>query len=226
MTPRLRYDNHGVQVWHGDARDVAAMQEAGSFSLAIVDGPIDGRSFVDTMGPNGGRMVEWRDIEGWRGYQVSDGGEVRSFKVSRRTPNAPLPRALAPQRLPSGYLYVDLKDRGARRREYVHALVLEAFVGPRPAGCEAAHGNGDPSDNRAANLRWATPTENNADKRKHGTNVDGGSHYAARLTDNEARAVFGFPGTTAEAAKAFGVSYHIAYCIRTRRTYRTATRGL
>lgn len=39
MNPRLRYDDHGVQVWHGDARDVAAMQDAGSFSLAIVDGP-------------------------------------------------------------------------------------------------------------------------------------------------------------------------------------------
>jgi hypothetical protein len=39
VNPRLRYDAHGVQVWHGDARDVAAMQAPGSFSLAIVDGP-------------------------------------------------------------------------------------------------------------------------------------------------------------------------------------------
>jgi len=39
VTPRLRYSDHGAEVWHGDAREVAAMQAPGSFSLAILDGP-------------------------------------------------------------------------------------------------------------------------------------------------------------------------------------------
>lgn len=36
---RLRWQSPNVEVWHGDAREVAAQQEPGSFSLAILDGP-------------------------------------------------------------------------------------------------------------------------------------------------------------------------------------------
>ena len=39
MSPRLRFNRDGIEVWHGDAREVAAMQEAGSFACAILDGP-------------------------------------------------------------------------------------------------------------------------------------------------------------------------------------------
>jgi hypothetical protein len=52
---------------------------------------------------------------------------------------------------------------------YVHFLVLTTFVGPRPKGMEACHGNGDCFDNHLSNLRWDTPVNNHADKRKHGT---------------------------------------------------------
>ena len=38
MGPTQRYNDGGIEVWHGDAREVAAMQEAGAFSLAILDG--------------------------------------------------------------------------------------------------------------------------------------------------------------------------------------------
>jgi hypothetical protein len=68
--------------------------------------------------------------------------------------------------LASGYPHVRLGGRG---RAYVHHLVLEAFVGPRPAGDQAAHGDGDRLNNVLGNLRWATPKENNGDKRSHGT---------------------------------------------------------
>jgi hypothetical protein len=53
---------------------------------------------------------------------------------------------------------------------YVHTLVCEAFHGPRPSPIhQVAHWNGNRQDNRAVNLRWATPTENAADARRHGT---------------------------------------------------------
>ena len=65
----------------------------------------------------------------------------------------------------SDYLFVGF----SRGRAYVHQLVLEAFVGPRPARHQAAHGDGNPLNNTLANLRWATPKENEADKRLHGT---------------------------------------------------------
>lgn len=64
-------------------------------------------------------------------------------------------------------------------------MVLMAFRGPPPAGHIAAHNNGDRSDARLVNLRWATHVENAADKKLHGTAVQGSSHWAAKLTEQQ-----------------------------------------
>ena len=57
---------------------------------------------------------------------------------------------------------------GATR--HVHRLVLEAFDRPCPPGMEVLHGPGGRTDNRLANLRYATRSENlGADKHRDGT---------------------------------------------------------
>jgi hypothetical protein len=71
----------------------------------------------------------------------------------------------------------------------VHFLVCEAFHGPRPAGKLVAHGDGNPANNRADNLRWATHRQNEADKVKHGTRMWCDRHHQAKLTDDQAREV-------------------------------------
>lgn len=52
----------------------------------------------------------------------------------------------------------------------VHRLVLEAFVGPCPSGCEGCHYDGNPANNIVSNLRWDTTKNNCLDKRRHGRN--------------------------------------------------------
>lgn len=168
-------------------------------------------------------MEQWKPIDGWCGYEVSNMGRVRSHKRSRRYPDATLPRVLSGYSLPSGYVMVDTKDRGLRGKHYVHRLVAAAFIGTCPDGREVAHLDGDPANNRAENLTYATPKENAAHKVRHGTWNGGGKHYAAHLTDEQARKVFAHEGGTADAARVYGVPYHVAYNIRTRRTYRRAT---
>ena len=68
------------------------------------------------------------------------------------------------------YLQAALYGDEGRCHEYVHRLVLETFVGPRPDGMEARHLNGDCQDNRVENLIWGTPLENGADKIRHHPN--------------------------------------------------------
>ncbi len=60
-----------------------------------------------------------------------------------------------------GYFTIMFRDnRGVQRRRFVHQLILETFVGPRPDGHEVDHINRDPADNRADNLRWVTKSMN------------------------------------------------------------------
>ena len=58
-----------------------------------------------------------------------------------------------------------------KKINFIHTLVLEAFVSLRPIGMVACHNNGNPIDNRVENLRWDTQANNNKDKILHGTST-------------------------------------------------------
>lgn len=87
-----------------------------------------------------------------------------------------------------GYLNVSLyvMGNGTYYRK-VHRLVLEAFVGKRPAGHECRHLDGDNANNRRKNLLWGTRWDNAADIEKHGTRPRGETHPAAILTEKLVR---------------------------------------
>lgn len=108
----------------------------------------------------------WKPVVGHEGkYEVSDHGRVRS--LGNRA------RILKPFAHSAGYPTVALP--GGYRRQVtttIHRLVLTAFVGPRPEGCEGCHGDGNPMNNHLSNLRWDTVLANAADRTAHGTQVN------------------------------------------------------
>lgn len=63
-----------------------------------------------------------------------------------------------------------------KRFAFVHALVAEAFLGPRPEGALILHRNDDGFDNRAENLRYGDREENEQDR--HVARVAGGLEEA------------------------------------------------
>jgi len=113
----------------------------------------------------------WKDINGYEGlYQVSNLGNVRSFKVvGHPQKTLDIPHAIKKTTHNNGYDEVMLRKNHTRRLFLVHRLVLEAFIGPCPANMEACHNNGIRTDNGAENLRWDTRRNNILDKRIHGT---------------------------------------------------------
>lgn len=64
----------------------------------------------------------------------------------------------------------------------VSGLVALTFHGPAPAGHVVRHRNGVNDDNRADNLRYGTRSENEHDKRAHGTALLGERHHQSKLT--------------------------------------------
>lgn len=90
----------------------------------------------------------------------------------------------------------------------MHRIVLEAFVGLCPDGCVASHLDGDPGNNRVANLVWESPSKNERRKRVHGTATVGVKNGMAKLTDDDVAEIRREAGVVAQRATAvrFGIS--------------------
>ena len=112
---------------------------------------------------------------GFPDYRVSRSGIVESGKQGGW-------RRLTLHRHRSGYVHATLYKNGRAHTVPVHRLVLAAFVGACPHGYEAAHNNGRRNDNRVNNLRWASSSDNKADRWRHGTMPIGARNGRAKLT--------------------------------------------
>lgn len=132
---------------------------------------------------------EWRPVLGYEDYyEVSNLGRVRSVprKDRRGSKWQGKLRAGVPQGK-YGHVGVMLYRHSRGEKKYVYRLVLEAFVGPCPPGCEACHSDGDTANNALCNLRWDTHQANMNDAVNHGTVCRGEAHSNCRYTDDDCR---------------------------------------
>lgn len=132
----------------------------------------------------------WKDVPNWEGmYQVSDLGRVRSLDREDNRGYKRRGHLLQPGWRPTGYGIVSLYFEGVPTQRYVHALVLETFIGDCPPGKQVCHTDGDAANNRLSNLRYGTPKENCHDRVGHGTMICGEQHYCARLLPEQVHAI-------------------------------------
>jgi hypothetical protein len=152
---------------------------------------------------------KWVPISGFDGYDVSDAGNVRSWRVDGTSPaRRTTPRTLNPWKQ-QGYPFVNLSLGAKCAKKAIHRLVCAAFNGERPAGYQASHLNGDRGDCRASNLAWETPRDNNNRKRDHGTWQCGEAHGCCDLPSEMVefiRLVGKFKGAKRYVANALGMS--------------------
>lgn len=125
---------------------------------------------------------EWRTVEGWP-YEVSSLGRVRrSGRACATRPRFLLKAWPNPQ----GYMRVGLRRGGERQQKFfVHRLVAFAFHGTPQSGQVPNHKNGIKADNRAENLEWVTPRENNLHAYEVGLMGRGQAHGMALLREAE-----------------------------------------
>ncbi len=104
---------------------------------------------------------EWRPVPFpmFSHYEVSSLGRIRRTTASVRWPAGHI---LSGTTLPTGYRQVLLSGatRSDQHTYHIARLVTEAFLGPRPAGRQRNHKNGDKSDNSVENLEYISPSQN------------------------------------------------------------------
>lgn len=168
-------------------------------------------------------METWKPVVGYEGlYEVSDLGRVRSVDriagVTRLTQLRG--KVLKPGKMKrGGYLLVALRKDGSSHSKAVHALVLEAFVGPRPPGLDCCHGDNDRTNNRLDNLRWDSRQGNVDDAVRARRHAHGDRHGGARLRGADIPHIRESTLPNRELAELYGVTIHTIRNVRKLKTW-------
>lgn len=118
----------------------------------------------------------WKAILGFKHYEVSNLGNVRSLDCDFLRSNGRTYRrkgkVLNQSEWSDGYLVVQLYENKKRYIKKVHQLVINAFYGETPDGKVIDHINNNKHDNRLKNLQFITNAENlSKDTWRHRKNI-------------------------------------------------------
>ncbi len=124
-------------------------------------------------------------------YAVSSNGEVWSYwrtkgpkhdnqcEIRKDLP----PNKLTPRKNDKGYLRVQLTVAGRLQEEYVHRLCWIVWKGPIVGEMQVRHLDGNPDNNGIYNLSIGTQEENEADKTRRGTRLEGDDRPNSKPTE-------------------------------------------
>ena len=160
-------------------------------------------------------------IEGYEAlYAISDEGKIFNLRTGREKHKVVMP---------SGYEYIHLNKGDKNGRMFrVHRLVAKAFIPNPDRFPQVNHINGNKQDNRASNLEWCTPLQNQRHAIESGLfNTVGEENPSAKLTEGQVRRIRKeyVKGDPVHGAKALGKKYGVTdVCIRyavLRKTWKT-----
>lgn len=145
----------------------------------------------------------WKSVKGYSNYEISEFGDIRKLNGK-----------IISQCNSHGYKYVTLFGAGGRRGYRVHRLVAIAFL-PPPASSAmdlVAHNDGSKDNNHYSNLRWDTCKGNLADRKKHGTTLDGVRNGRAKLSAEQVQEIRlrYTPGHSQNSAAALGREFGVS----------------
>jgi len=96
-------------------------------------------------------MIEWKIIEDYPDYAISNDGQVKSIKFQR---------LLKGTKNSSGYLYVNLVKNKIPKSFAIHRLVMKYFGTGQSENTIVDHIDNDKLNNHINNLQWMSIQEN------------------------------------------------------------------
>lgn len=137
-------------------------------------------------------MEEWKIIEGFENYQISNTGKVKSLARSFDMPNGAKyfqeDKILSPG-ICRGYVRASIAGGKAFQ---VHRLVADAFI-PNPDNKKQInHIDGNKLNNHVSNLEWVTCSENHLHAYKTGLRFPlvGAKHQNSKLVLNTETGIY------------------------------------
>lgn len=161
----------------------------------------------------------WLPVVGYEGwYEVSDQGRVRRV---RKGPSTYAGKLLPGSVMRIGYRTVAFSTGTyeSTKQHYVHKLVAEAFIGPRPPKHEVNHKDGVKTNNRSSNLEYVTKAGQAQHAVRMGLVAVGEHRHNSKLSAAEVRTIRRLAGkkTTREIGRLFGVANgHVSRIINRR----------
>lgn len=131
-----------------------------------------------------------RTIPEFPNYAVTKNGGVWSYPKPRSSKNGMWLRQYKSNNSKQ-YLFVRLCKNNKVYNRRVHCLVLETYGCKRPNGMVCRHLDGDAHNNNFKNLKWGTYSENEKDKKRHGTynHAKGEETHCAKLSEQDVRTI-------------------------------------
>lgn len=166
--------------------------------------------------------IDGKPIPGYSGYCITPDGQLWSKKKKDGKTFTDKWKPLKGFIDKGGYLCYMLCQNNKIKRKVAHRLVLEIFVGCDDLKMFACHNNGDTSNNHISNLRWDTALGNQADRKKHGTSLEGCKNPKAKLNERDIlkiREMRNLGRTYSDIAKTFGISNVMASLICRRKNW-------
>lgn len=161
-----------------------------------------------------GTIVEeiWKDAAGFENYyEASNLGNIRrKGKVKN----------LTKVRDKDGYVVHCFSVDAKRHNVFAHSIVLQTFVGPRPADYVSRHKDGVRHNNVLTNLEYGTAAENSADMLKHNTQAKGENCARSKLSEKEVLEIRASIEPKAVLASRYNVTLGNIYSIQKRLTWK------
>lgn len=147
-------------------------------------------------------------------YEVSTLGRVRRLKPG---PSTRPGKIIKPLPIGRGYLCIKTAKKrldGKYRTTsfYIHHLVAEAFLGPRPIGNEINHKDGNKQNNCRDNLEYVTPLENRLHAKRMGLNPIGSRNKSSKLTPEQIVAIRASYRSGTRSQNSLALEYQVARC--------------
>ena len=128
--------------------------------------------------------MNWKIINGFDGYSVSDTGLIKNNKTGR---------ILKTRLSKKGYVTVTVRPdgRSSAKNFRIHREVAEAFIYNELNLPQVNHKNCDKTDNHVSNLEWVTAKENINHAIVNGRRVSlhGEDNSESKLTDSDVREI-------------------------------------